>query len=88
MQLVVEQSFVAERPSVAERASVVEQFVVPSVAVVDFVRLRLLLLYVFFLRRSWLLLLMLCSFALYLAAALQLKDWFYHFLPAQAWIQK
>jgi hypothetical protein len=44
----------------------------------------LVLVYVLFLRRLWLLLLIVCTVALYLAAALQLKDWFYHFLPAHA----
>ena len=44
----------------------------------------LFLVYLFFLRRLWLGLLLLCIFTLYLAAALQLKDWFYHFLPAHA----
>jgi len=44
----------------------------------------LLLLQVFLLRRLWLGLMLLAIFALYLAAALQLKDWFYHFLPAHA----
>ena len=44
----------------------------------------LLLLHVFWLRRPWLGLMLLATFALYLAAALQLKDWFYHFLPAHA----
>ena len=44
----------------------------------------LLLLHLFWLRRLWLGLMLLAIFALYLAAALQLKDWFYHFLPAHA----